>query len=84
MQYSASTYYCILMITSPGWCDSVGRALSHQPKGCWSESQSGHVPELWARSLVGGVQEATNPCFSHTSVFLYLYLSLPSPLSKDK
>ena len=31
-----------------------------------------------------GVQEATNQCFSHTSMFLFLSFSLPSPLSKNK
>ena len=30
----------------------------------------------------GRIQEATDPCFSLTSVFLSLSLSVPSPLSK--
>ena len=34
--------------------------------------------------LVGGVQEATNLCFSCTLMFLSLSFSLPSPLSKNK
>ena len=48
-----------------------------EPKGCRFNSQSGHMPELWARSPVGGVQEATYRCFSPS-------FSLPSPLSKNK
>ena len=39
---------------------------------------------LQARSPSGGVQEATNRCFSHTSMFLSLCFSLPPPLSKNK
>ena len=45
---------------SPDWCGSVGWVLSPKPKGHWIESHSGHMPGLWARSLVGGVQEAAN------------------------
>ena len=41
-----------------------------EPKGCWFNSQSGHMPGLRARSPVGGKREATNPCFSHTSMLL--------------
>ena len=68
--------------TSPGWYGSVDWAPSCEPKGRWFNSQSRHMPGLWARSPVGGVQEAT--CFSHTSIFLSLSLSLPSGLSKNK
>ena len=45
-------------------------------------SQSGHMPGLWARPPVGGVWEAANQCFFHTSMFLFL--SFPSPLFKNK
>ena len=37
-----------------------------------------------ARSPFGGVREATDRCFSRTSMFLSLSFSLPSPLSKSK
>ena len=33
---------------------------AREPKGCQFESQSWHRPGLWARSPVGGVQEASN------------------------
>ena len=33
-----------------------------------------------ARSPLGGMREATDKCFSHTLMFLFLFL--PSPLSK--
>ena len=38
-------------------------------------SQSMHMPGLWARSPVGGVQETT---------YTLMFLSLSSPLSKNK
>ena len=39
--------------------------LSCKLKGHQFDSLSGHMPELQARSPVGGVREATNRCFSH-------------------
>ena len=61
----------------PGWCGSVDWVLACKPEGHWFDSQSGHMPELQARSPVGGVQEATTHwCFS-------LSLSFLSPLSKN-
>ncbi|KAF6079289.1 ribosomal protein S19 [Phyllostomus discolor] len=47
---------------------SAGLGAKSEPKGRWLNSQSGHMPELWARSPVGGMREAT----------------LPFPLSKNK
>ena len=32
----------------PGWCGSVDWALACKPRGCWFESQSGHMPGLQA------------------------------------
>ena len=60
---------------SPGWCGSVDWAPACKPKGHWLDSQAGHMPGLQARSLVGDAQEAT----THWG-----FLSLPSPLSKNK
>ena len=65
-------------------CGSVGWALSHELKGCWFDSQSGHMPGLWTRSLVGGVREEVYQCFSHTLIFLSLSFFLLPPLSKSK
>ena len=44
----------------------------------------GHMLGLWTRSPVGDMQEATDQCISHTSMFLSLSFSLLSPLSKNK
>ena len=38
----------------------VDWVLSCKPKGHWFDSQTGHVPGLLARFLVGGIQESTN------------------------
>ena len=39
----------------PGWCGSVDWVLACKLKGRWFDSQSGHMPGLWARSPVRGV-----------------------------
>ena len=58
----------------PGWCGSVDWVLACKPKGVQFDSQSGHMPGLWARSPVGGTWEATTHwCFSPT-----LYPPFPS------
>ena len=59
---------------SPSYYGSVDWALACVSKGCWFDSQSGHMPGFRARSPVGGMQEATT----------HWCLSLPSPLSKNK
>ena len=41
-----------------GWCGSVDRALAWELKDCWFNPQPGHMPGLWAGSLVGGMREA--------------------------
>ena len=65
---------------SPGWCGSVDWVPACEPKGHWFDSQSGHMPGLWARSPVGGAREATTHwCFS-----LSLSLSLPLSLKINK
>ena len=70
----------------PGWCGSGGWMSSHKPKGCRSNSWSGHTPELWARSLVADVQEASNRSmfFSHMDVSLPFSLSLSLSLKINK
>ena len=53
-------------------------ALAYGPKGRWFNSQSGHMPWLWARFPVGGTWEATTHwCFCPS-------LSPSLPLSKNK
>ena len=60
-----------------------GWELVRKARGHRFGSRSGHMPELWARSLVGEDAKATDQCFSFTSMFLSLSFSLPSPLSKN-
>ena len=53
----------------PGWCSSVDGALACKSKGCWFDSQSGHMPGLGARSPAGGTWGTTihwcfSPCLS--------------------
>ena len=62
-----------------GWCGSVDWAPAREQKGHWFDSQSGHVPGLQAGSLVGGVWEATDRCFSPS-----LPPSLPLSLKINK
>ena len=49
-----------LKLLCPGWRSLVDWAQAYQPKGHQFNSQLGHIPELLARSPVGGEQEATN------------------------
>ena len=60
----------------PGWCGSVAWATACKLKGCRFNSQSGYMSGLWAGSPAGGMQEATDPFISCTSVFLSLCFSL--------
>ena len=46
-------------VKSSDLCGSVGWASSHMVKGHQFDAQSGHMPGLESRSLVGGVQEST-------------------------
>ena len=64
-------------LLSPGWCGLVDWVSACEPNSHWFDSQSGHMPGLWARSLVRGTREAT-----HIDVSLPLFH--PSPLSKNK
>ena len=52
---------------------------------CWlvNHNVAGSIP-LREHAWVSGMWEAINPCNSHTSLFLSLSFSLPSPLSKHK
>ena len=68
----------VIILIIPNWCGSVDWVPACEPKGCWFDSQSGHMPELQARSLVEGTRG------NHTLMFLSLSFSLPSPVSKNK
>ena len=57
------------------WLNRLSALL--ESEGCRFDSQSGHMPGLWARSPDGGVQEATDQCFSGTCFFPSLSPSLP-------
>ena len=67
---SLKTFY-----SCPGWRGSVDWVLAYDSKGHWFDSQSGHMPGLQARFPVGDVWEATNQCFSRTSMYINVSLS---------
>ena len=80
-----SYFYCGITVKyqlSPGLCGSVGWVPACELKGCWFNSQSGHMPGLRARSPVRHMREAANWCFFCTSIFLSLFFSPFSSLSK--
>ena len=47
-------------VGGPHCCGSVGGRHPAKRKDCWFDSQSGPTPGFRARSLAGGVQEATD------------------------
>ena len=51
-----------MFMLHPGYCGSVDRMPACEARGCWFDSQSGHMPGLQARSPVGGLREATTHC----------------------
>ena len=64
---------------SPGWCGSVDWAPDCKAKGCWFNSQSGHMPG-WQTRFPGEGHVSGN----HTLMFLSSSSFLPPPLSKNK
>ena len=63
-------------MSCPGRC--VAQWIEHyEPKGHQFDSRPGHKPGLWARPPVEGHTRG-----NHTSTFLSLSFSLPSPLKK--
>ena len=60
----------------------VGWVLTCEPKGYWFNSQSGHMPGLWARSPVGGIRETTNYILMFLSLSPSLALSLKKYINK--
>ena len=65
---------------SPSWRSSVDWVLAWEWKGCWFESLSGHTPRLrvsgWGYARGNRLMYLSH----HTSMFLSLSFSLPSPL----
>ena len=55
----------------PGWCGSVDLEQVLEPKGRQFDSQSGHIPELQARTPVGAHMRS-----NHTLIFLTPFPSL--------
>ena len=70
-------YYIKIFYYSPGWCGSVDSALACKPRGHRFDSQSGHMPGLWARSPVEGAWG------NHTLIFFSFSFSLPSLLNRQ-
>ena len=67
---------------SPGWCGSVDWAPACKLMGHRFNSLSGHMLGLGARSLVGGIREATTHWYF--SSFLSLFLPLSLKINKEK
>ena len=65
----------------PWLAGSVG-ASSCTSKCCRFNSWSGHIPWLLVQSQLGCIQEATDWCFSLTSMFLSLYFFLSLKINK--
>lgn len=63
-------------------CDSVGWASSRAPKAGGCHFMPGHMPRLWARPLVGGIQDAADVSLS--SMFLSLSSSPILPVKSIK
>ena len=61
---------------SPDWCGSVDWAPACKPKSGRFNSQSGHMLGLQAKSLVGGMREATTYWWFSPSLFLSPFPSL--------
>ena len=62
------------------WIESAGLWT----KGHWFNSQSGHMPGLWARSSVGGTREATTHwCFPPSLSPSFLSLKLNKILKNE-
>ena len=63
----------------PGWCGSVDWVPACEPKGCWFDSQSGHMPGLGPGPQLGACERPlidvspTHWCFSPS-----LFLPFPS------
>ena len=66
-------------IPSPGWCGSVGCMPDWELKSHWFDSQSGHMPGLWAGPYLGRASGNWS-MFSLTLMFPSVFL--PSPFSK--
>ena len=66
----------------PNWCDSVCWALFQESKGCRFNPSRGTCLGYGFGPRLGYVWEATDQCFSLTSMFFSLSFSLPFPLSK--
>lgn len=65
----------------PGQCGSGGWLSSCEPKSYWFDSWSRHMPEFQTRSLVAGVQEAADRCFTLTLIFFFFSLSITFSLT---
>ena len=68
----------------PDLCGSVGWALSHKANDHWFNSHSGDLPGLWFGPWLRHIWEATDRCFSLTSVFHSLSPSLPFSIKVNK
>ena len=73
-----------ILSSSSDQCGVVGWVLSHKAKGRWFDSQSGHMPGLWARSPFGAHTRGKRQIKFLSHIDVSFSFSLPSPLSKNK
>ena len=75
----------IIKMSRPGWVAGLVGVLSHTPKACEFDPQSGHIGRLWVGFLVGVPMEGNGSMVpSHVDVPLSLPLFLPPPFSLKK
>ena len=65
-----STFITTYCYNCPDLCGSVDWVLACKPKGRWFDSQSEHLPGMWARSPVEGMWEATTHWYFSPSFLL--------------
>ena len=79
--YSETLTPKVIVFENRAFLASIAQWIDLQPtkESSWFHSQSGHMPGLWAGSLVRGVPGATDRCF-----FLSLSLTLSLSLKVNK
>ena len=75
---------------SPGWCGSLDWVPACKPKGHWFNSQSGHMPGLWARLPGAGHKgEKRENCYSiinkvYFFKILFIYFQTKGKREREK
>ena len=80
MNESTTLFKIVIGVPWLAWVSGLSASLLTKRSTVWFPGS--HMPRF--RSPVGGKQETTNPCISHTLIVLFLSFSLCSLLSKSK